>query len=149
LTNEEQLLTLLLYQPSLLLLLQAEFNELVWQSTEANRIAEAMKSCYNEKTLVQNQLKFFSSVKNHLSSPLAEKIDRWQFWLTENWATLDQRLTEELVHEKIAQLATKSYERQKTALAFAIRKAQEAGDLAQVKRLMSELNQLTKSGKDK
>ncbi len=158
LTPEEQLLALILNRPLLLNKIQRNFDEIVWQSAEADRIAAVIRKCYNEKTLVKNQAQFLSSVKTALNSQLDGKIpsntlvetnidaklDSWQFWLSQQWPNLDDNLASELVTEKINQMNTKSYEKNKEMLAHQIRTAQEKGDVATVKKLMSELNKLTK-----
>jgi len=146
LTNEEQFLAILLYSPSLLSEYKSQFDEVVWQSNEAQRIAEAVMICYNKKTLVTNQGQFLTEVKNQLDAPLGDKVDSWIFWLTTTWPNFGEGLAKELASEKIAQLATKRYEQQKESLATRIRLAQEKGDLNQVKLLMKELNTVTKSG---
>lgn len=185
LTPEEQLLALILSRPSLLDQFHQQFDEIVWQSAEADRIANVIRSCYNEKTLVKNSAQFSARVKTTLDSRLdekmssrdqnaptsddkitarqnfttvdttieappstssstGEKLDSWQFWLSNAWPELDDNLASELVAEKIGQLGTKSYEKSKETLAGRIRLAQEKGDLGAVKQLMSELNKLTK-----
>ncbi|HSX41841.1 MAG TPA: DNA primase [Candidatus Saccharimonadales bacterium] len=158
LTPEEQLLALFLHRPSLLDKHRQAFDEIVWQSAEADRIANVIGSCYNDKTLVKNSAQFSARVKTTLNSQLDEKIssnpqnsptpeeklDGWQFWLSSAWPNLDDNLADELVAEKIGQLATKSYEHSKEKLAQAIRVAQEKDDGAEIKKLMQKLNQLTK-----
>lgn len=146
LTNEEQLLAILLFQPTLLDTYFPQFDQIVWLSSEAERIAVAIKSCYNKKTLVKNQNQFLSGVKTALHSQLDEKIDSWLFWLSTSWPEFGPELGSELATEKIGQLATKSYEQNKEKLATAIRAAQEAGDQTEMKRLMKELNNITKEG---
>lgn len=147
LTSEEQLLAILLYYPQLIKGIIKKFEEIVWQSADASRIASVVVSCYNtevQTTKVINQNQFFSTVKNQLDSQLAEKISSWQFWLTSSWTNLTEEIGKELATEKMAQLSTKSYERNKENIATKIRLAQEKGDLETVKKLMNELNALTK-----
>jgi DNA primase len=147
LTNEEQLLTIFLQEPSLLGQYRTQLEEVNWSSIDAERIAKALLNCYNDKTLVKNQAQFLSQVKTGLNSQLDEKIDSWLFWLSANWDNFTSELASELAAEKIGQLSTKSYEQQKEKLAASIRSAQESGDLDQVKALMKELSDLTKEGK--
>jgi hypothetical protein len=96
---------------------------------------------------VKNASLFSSRVKTDLDSRIGEKIDSWQFWLSSQWEELSPALTEELLEEKFSQLSTKRYEEQKSALANRIQQAQQAGDLREVKRLMDELNELSKQAK--
>lgn len=147
LTSEEQLLAIILAYPNLLKKIHQAFTEIVWQSSDASRIAAVVSSCYNTEAktnTVINTNQFFSTVKTQLDSQLAEKISSWQFWLTSSWTELNEDLAGELASEKMALLSTKSYERTKEAIATKIRLAQEKGDVATVKKLMSELNTLTK-----
>lgn len=149
LTDEEQLLAMLLNRPGLLAKLPTGLDEVVWQSAEAARIAEAVKTCYDDKTLANNPPRFLASVKTHLDSQLAEKIDSWLFWLSTTWPDFNEALGAELVGEKMSRLGTKKYERQKEQLATKIRLAQEAGDTKKVLQLMTELSELTKLGAKK
>ena len=149
LTNEEQILAILLYFPELIKDILKEFGEVVWQSVDTTRIASELISCYNtevQTTKVINQNQYFSTVKNRLDSQLAEKISSWQFWLTSSWPEINPGLAKELITEKMTLLSTKSYERHKENIAIRIRQAQEKGELSVVKELMKELNELTKSG---
>ncbi len=145
LTDEEQLLALLLAEPAVTAKYESQFNEIVWQSVDAARIAESVKTCYNKKTLA-GKTPFSTAVKTHLNAPQALKLDSWQFWVEQQWPELNEGLASELISEKISRLATKSYDRQKENLAIRIRQAQEKGDIAAVKTLMKELNDLTKTG---
>lgn len=145
LTDEEQLLTLLLAEPGVIAKFMPEVDEVVWQSQEASQIALGVKTCYNNKTLT-GKTPFSSAIKTHLNAPTALKIDSWQFWVEKQWPDLNEALASELISEKLGRLNTKSYERQKERLATKIRQAQEKGDLAAVKNLLNDLNQLTKTG---
>lgn len=144
LTNEEQLLAIVLQQPSLLIANSQIFDEIVWQSVDAERIAKSIGKSYDDKTLVTNQSRFLSQVKTPLDSQLAEKIDSWLFWLTQTWPEFNETIGKELLSEKAGQLTSRKYEQQKETLAHSIRRAQEKGDLAGIKKLMSELNELAK-----
>lgn len=148
LTNEEQLLALLLSNPSGIKRHLKKIEDIVWQSMDAELIASSIKKWYTDETLVKNPSRFSSQVKTDLDSRISEKIDSWQFWLSSQWEQLSPALTEELLQEKFSQLSTKQYDQQKSALASAIKRAQQAGELAEVKRLMNELNELSKQTKE-
>lgn len=148
LTNEEQLLALLLSNPSGIKRHLKKFEDVVWQSMDAELIASSIKKWYTDETLVKNPSRFSSQVKTDLDSRISEKIDSWQFWLSSQWEQLSPALTEELLQEKFSQLSTKQYDQQKSALASGIQRAQQAGDLTEVKRLMNELNELSKQTKE-
>jgi DNA primase len=144
LTNEEQLLAVALSRPDLIGLYSEKLNDVIWQSEDASRIADEVKKAYSDKTLVKNQSQFLSAVKTNLDSRVSEKIDSWQFWLSNQWGDLSDELARELAEEKLGQITTKDYERRKEALALDIRRAQEKGDLNEVKQLMKELSELAK-----
>lgn len=146
LTNEEQLLAIVLSEPSLLKKFSKAFEAVVYRSLDAQRIAQQIKLCYTNDTLVKNQSKFTSQVKNSLDSQLAQKIDSWQFWFSQSWNNPEESVIEELFQEKLSQLSTKEYEQQKETLAADIRRAQEQNDLNKVKELMQKLNLLTAKG---
>jgi len=146
LTNEEQLLAILLARPVIITKFANELTEVVWQSQDASRIADELKKWYTNPTLVKNQSQFFSRVKTSLDSPTAGKIDSWLFSITTAWPELTDELAAELVGEKLGQLGTKRYEQAKDNLALAIRRAQESGDVTKMKELMKQLNTLTKGG---
>lgn len=148
LTNEEQLLALLLSNPSGIKRHLKKIEDVVWQSMDAELIASSIKKWYTDETLVKNPSRFSSQVKTDLDSRISEKIDSWQFWLSSQWEQLSPALTEELLQEKFSQLSTKQYDQQKSALASGIQRAQQAGDLTEVKRLMNELNELSKQNKE-
>jgi DNA primase len=148
LTNEEQLLALLLSNPSGIKRHLKKIEDVVWQSMDAELIASSIKKWYTDETLVKNPSRFSSQVKTDLDSRISEKIDSWQFWLSSQWEQLSPALTEELLQEKFSQLSTKQYDQQKSALASGIQQAQQAGDLTEVKRLMNELNELSKQNKE-
>lgn len=148
LTNEEQLLALLLSNPSGIKRHLKTIEDVVWQSMDAELIASSIKKWYTDETLVKNPSRFSSQVKTDLDSRISEKIDSWQFWLSSQWEQLSPALTEELLQEKFSQLSTKQYDQQKSALASGIQRAQQAGDLTEVKRLMNELNELSKQNKE-
>lgn len=148
LTNEEQLLALLLSNPSGIKRHLKKIEDIVWQSMDAELIASSIKKWYTDETLVKNPSRFSSQVKTDLDSRISEKIDSWQFWLSSQWEQLSPALTEELLQEKFSQLSTKQYDQQKSALASGIQRAQQAGDLTEVKRLMNELNELSKQTKE-
>lgn len=160
LTNEEQFLAIVLYQPQLLVENEKVFAEIVWQSVDADRIAKAIGKCYDDKTLVTNQSRFLSLVKTHLDSQpvekigsyspdssqkLSDKVDSWLFWITQTWPEFNEQLGKELLSEKIGQLTSRKYEQKKELLANSIRRAQEKGDLTEIKKLMSELSELAKN----
>jgi len=144
LTNEEQLLAVALARPDLIPLYSEKFENISWQSEDAARIADEIKSRYTNTTLAKNQSQFFSQVKTNLDSRVSEKIDSWQFWLSAQWGELSDELARELADEKLNQLSTKDYERRKETLALDIRRAQEKGDLIKVKELMKTLSELAK-----
>lgn len=146
LTNEEQLLAILLAQPIVIAKFTKELTDVVWQSQAASRIAGELEKWYSDPTLVKNQSQFFSRVKTSLDSPTAGKIDSWLFSITAAWPELTDELAAELVGEKLGQLGTKRYEQAKDTLALAIRRAQESGDATKMKELMKQLNTLTKGG---
>ncbi len=148
LTNEEQLLALLLSNPSGIKRHLKKIEDVVWQSMDAELIASSIKKWYTDGTLVKNPSRFSSQVKTDLDPRISEKIDSWQFWLSSQWEQLSPALTEELLQEKFSQLSTKQYDQQKSALASGIQRAQQAGDLTEVKRLMNELNELSKQTKE-
>lgn len=148
LTNEEQLLALLLSYPVLAKRFIKKIEDIVWQSADAELIASSIKKCYTDETLVKNPSRFSSQVKTDLDSRISEKIDSWQFWLSSQWEELSPALSEELVQEKFSQLSTKQHDQLKTALASNIKRAQQSGDLAEVKKLINELNELTKQNKE-
>lgn len=148
-TSEEQLLVILMAKPELLLKHFATFHEIVWQSETAHRVAEAINSEYNDKTLVNiSSVQLTSQVKNKLGPDISGKIDSWQMWLSSQWGELDNVTAEDLIGEKIARLSSKQYENRKELLARSIKTAQEAGDIKQVKKLMIELSNLAKEKND-
>lgn len=144
LTNEEQILTILLNRPGLIANVAKALDQVSWRSTDAETIARELQKCYTDKALVSNQTQFLSQVKNRLDSQIAQKIDSWMFWLSRQWEDLTDATAGELIDEKLALLSTRARENQKTDLAQAIKAAQETGDIAGVKKLMDELNKLTK-----
>lgn len=144
LTNEEQLLAVVLARPDIAHAHAAKFEQVVWQSEQASLIAHQVKKAYTNKTLTKTPSVFLSQVKTNLDSQIGEKIDAWQFWLSSQWGELTSELAAELITEKLGQLSTKDYERRKEALAHDIRRAQEQGDIKQVKQLMHELSALAK-----
>jgi DNA primase len=144
LTNEEQLLAVGLARPDLLVAYAEKFENISWQSEDASRIAEQIKKRYNNKTLAKNQAQFLSEVKTNLDSRASEKIDSWQFWLSNQWGEISDEIARDLLTESLATLATKDYEQRKTELALQIRRAQDVGDLPKVKELMKELSELAK-----
>lgn len=137
---------LLISYPKLAAIKHGEIEEVVWQSQDASRIAQELKKCYNDKTLLNNPTRFQSQLKTQLDGPLGGKIDSWLLWQGEVWPQLDDRLATELAAEKLTQVSSRAYERSKENLATAIKKAQEGGDLAGVKQLMQQLSDLTKQG---
>ncbi|HUD20933.1 MAG TPA: DNA primase [Candidatus Saccharimonadales bacterium] len=141
---EEQLLALVLGYPTILEMGEKRFKEVVWQSEETEQIASSIETCYNDKALVKNQLQFHSKVKNSLNTLTAEKIDSWQFWLSQTWPNLDDKLAAELFDEKIGLLSSKSREKEKESLAIKIRQAQEKGDIEGLKKLMNKLTNMSK-----
>ncbi len=145
LTNEEQLLAVVLARPDIASGYSKELDQVIWQSADAERIALEVKKYYNDKTLTKNPSQFLSQVKTGLDTQAAGKVDSWQFWLSTQWgASLDDGLAKELTEEKLGQLATKDYERRKEQLAMAIKRAQEKGDINAVKSLMKDLSELAK-----
>lgn len=144
LTNEEQVLTILLANPRLIARFQPVLEQVVWQSLDAAQIANGLKSCYNSKALT-DRAAFLSQIKSTLDSRLTEKIDLWQIWLDDQWPNLEEKTAADLLEEKFKLLSTHRRESAKEQLATDIRQAQEAGDFSLVKRLMTKLNQLTKS----
>lgn len=144
LTNEEQLLAVVIARPDIAAVHAKQFEQIVWQSEQALRIADEVKKAYTDKTLTKTPSKFLSQVKTNLDSQVGEKIDSWQFWLSSQWGDLTDELATELLSEKFGQLATIDYERRKETLAQDIRRAQEKGDINQVKQLMQELSKLAK-----
>lgn len=158
LTNEEQLLAVVIGRPDIAAQFSEKIDEIVWQSEQASRIAAEVKKAYTDKTLTKTPSKFLSQVKTNLDSrlgekidsypvsseSLSEKIDSWQFWLSNQWGDLSDELATELLTEKLGQLSTKNYERRKEGLALEIRRAQESGDIQTVKKLMQELSNLAK-----
>ena len=162
LTNEEQFLALAIARPALIVERKKDFEEVVWQSVETTTIAETLKKLYTDTTLVKSPTQFLSKVRHTLgpnlegkisgtlsnSSPsLVEKIDSWQFWVSGEWPELTDETAKGLIDEKISRLATKRYDLKKENLARAIKRAQEAGDINEVKKLMGQLSELTKEGK--
>lgn len=144
LTNEEQLLTLLLSWPQLARKRDKIVKTVVWQSSEASTVAETLQKLYNDPTLVKNSpLQFISQVKNTLGPAYVGKIDSWQFWLSSTWKELTEELAAELIDEKLGRLSTTQYESQKEDVARQIRQAQQQGDIKEVKKLMVKLGQLT------
>jgi DNA primase len=144
LTNEEQLLAAVIARPDLAATMAKKFEQVVWQSEQASLIAQEVKKQYTDKTLTKTPSKFLSQVKTNLDSQVGEKIDSWQFWLSSQWGEMSDELATELLTEKLGQLATIDYERRKETLAQDIRRAQEKGDINQVKQLMQELSKLAK-----
>ena len=162
LTNEEQFLALAIARPALIVERKKDFEEVIWQSVETTTIAETLKKLYTDTTLVKSPTQFLSKVRHTLgpnlegkisgtlsnSSPsLVEKIDSWQFWVSGEWPELTDETAKGLIDEKISRLATKRYDLKKENLARAIKRAQEAGDINEVKKLMGQLSELTKEGK--
>jgi hypothetical protein len=147
LTNEEQLLSIFLSEPALFEEYKKEFEEIVWQSVDAQSIAKAVVNCYNDKALVKNQVQFLSRTKTYLDSRVSEKIDLWQFWLSQTWPNLSSQTAKELLDEKISRLSSKHHEKDKENLADAIRLAQEKGDIKTVKELMTKLTKMSKEDK--
>ncbi|MDP3992739.1 MAG: hypothetical protein Q8Q05_00775, partial [bacterium] len=118
-----------------------------WQTVETTTIAECLQKLYTNPTLVKSPTQFLSKVKNTLGPDLEGKIDSWQFWLSREWPELTDEAAGELIGEKVGRLATKNYELRKENLARAIKQAQVAGDISEVKKLMENLSELTKEGK--
>ncbi|MEX1051811.1 MAG: toprim domain-containing protein, partial [Patescibacteria group bacterium] len=147
LTNEEQLLALLLGRPPVISQLADKLKDVSWRSADAQSIAAQLVKWYTDKALVTNQPQFLSQVKNQLGSPLAQKIDSWMFWLSTQWESLTDKIAADLSREKIEMLSTKKRDQDREELAMAIRQAQEAGDISEIKKLMGQLNQLTKEAK--
>jgi len=143
LTNEEQLLALAISEPSTLKGRLSQLDDISWQSEITQRVAEALRKQYNAKTLGKGR-ELLSKVKSSLDSETAGKLDYWQIWLDAQWPEMTPELADELFEEKLNQATTKRYEQRKEDLAFRIRQAQESGDFGKVKKLMSELNELTK-----
>lgn len=144
LTTEEQFLALAISKPALITTRLKEFGEIVWQTVETTTVAETLKKLYTNPTLVKSPTQFLSKVKNTLGPDLEGKIDSWQFWLSKEWPELTDEAAGELIDEKVGRLATKNYELRKENLARAIKLAQVAGDISEVKRLMENLSELTK-----
>lgn len=144
LTNEEQLLAISLAYPEIAAKFGKQFSEIIWQSIDADRIATALQKWYTDKTLVKSTVQFSSQVKTDVNSQQSDKIDSWQFWLSAQWSNLTPALAEQLLEEKLSQLSTRRYEQSKTNLAQEIKRAQEAGDINLVKKLMEKLSKLTK-----
>ncbi|MEK7535312.1 MAG: toprim domain-containing protein, partial [Patescibacteria group bacterium] len=146
LTNEEQFLALAIAKPALIVERKKDFDEVVWQSVETTTIAETLKKLYTDTTLVKSPTQFLSKVKNTLGPDLEGKIDSWQFWVSNEWPELTDETAKGLIDEKISRLATKRYDLKKENLARAIKRAQEAGDINEVKKLMGQLSDLTAKG---
>lgn len=144
LTNEEQLLAILMAQPSQIKEIISRLKEVVWQSVDAQTVAKVLMDCYTDQALVKNQVQFYSRIKNTLGSPLAEKIDSWQFWLSQTWPEFSVEFSRELAIEKLGQLSTLGFERSKEKLASEIRQAQVKGDIKAVKELMKKLTIMSK-----
>ncbi len=70
-------------------------------------------------------------------------------WLSNQWGDLSDQVSTELLTEKFSLISSKSHEQEKTSLATAIKAAQEAGDIKEIKKLMSKLNELTREGTTK
>ena len=147
LTTEEQFLALAIAKPALIVERKKDYDEIVWQSVETTTIAEALKKLYTDTTLVKSPTQFLSKVKSTLGPDLEGKIDSWQFWVSGEWPELTDETARGLIDEKVGRLATKNYDLKKENLARAIKKAQMAGDISEVKRLMATLSELTKEGK--
>ena len=144
LTNEEQFLALAMAKPALIAKRRGEFDEIIWQSVDTATIAETLKKLYTDPTLVKSPTQLLSKVKNTLGPDLEGKIDSWQFWVSGEWPELTDETAEQLISEKISRLATKRYDLKKENLARAIKRAQEAGNIDEVKKLMKDLSELTK-----
>ncbi|MEX1123760.1 MAG: toprim domain-containing protein, partial [Patescibacteria group bacterium] len=144
LTNEEQLLAIFLSKPQLIKDFIDKLKNIVWLSVDARSIADVLENCYTNKALVTNQNQFLSQVKNQTNSQIAQKVDAWMFWLSDQWNNLTDPTAIELLEEKFRLLSNKSHENQKTQLAQSIKTAQEAGDVKEIKKLMNKLNELTK-----
>ncbi|MEX2012697.1 MAG: DNA primase [Patescibacteria group bacterium] len=144
LTNEEQLLAIFLSKPQLIKDFIGKLKNIVWLSVDARSIADVLENCYTNKALVTNQNQFLSQVKNQTNSQIAQKVDAWMFWLSDQWNNLTDPTAIELLEEKFRLLSNKSHENQKTQLAQSIKTAQEAGDVKEIKKLMNKLNELTK-----
>jgi hypothetical protein len=144
LTGEEQLLAIFLAEPVLFNDYHKQFEEIVWQSVDAQTIAKVVATCYNDQALVKNQVQFLSRTKTLLDSRIGEKIDSWQFWLSQTWPNLSSDMSKELVSEKLSQMTTKRHEQTKEHLAQDIRAAQEKGDIKAIKELMNKLTNLSK-----
>ncbi|MBI4948098.1 DNA primase [Candidatus Berkelbacteria bacterium] len=147
LTPEEQLLAIILGEPQAGVKFAEQLDQVVWQSIDNQQIASVVKKCYTNKTLASDRIQFISSVKTTLDSRLSEKIDSWQFWLSELWPNLTTSLATELITEHFGRLNTKSREAEKELLASQIRQAQEKNDTKKVIELMQQLNELTKEVK--
>jgi DNA primase len=142
LTNEEQLLAIVVAAPESLKGNERLLKSVVWQSSEAQTIAEAAQTCYNDKALPKTSAQFLSAVKTHLDSPLADKLDRWQFWISETWPQFSPELASELLTEKFGQVSTLEREQRKDTLAAEIKRAQEQGDIKKIKELLGTLSKL-------
>ena len=142
LTPEEQLLALIISKPTIFHSVIDKFKGVEWQSELASTLALSYLKWYDSE-----KKKDYSSalvaIKEGLDGFALEKIDSWLAWQDLNWPTLNDETALELVEEKINQVGSKEYERQKLNIASAIKKAQEGHDLAKVKDLIKELNNLT------
>jgi len=141
LSAEEQLLSLLLAYPETLNG-KYDLSHFYWTSELLSKIAKALQNCYNDHALVENSLLLRDRVKKFLTPPEAEKIDVWQISLTRLWPQLDRQLAKEMVEELLNRFARRDFERSKEDIAVEIRRAQESGDFARMKKLMTKLNQL-------
>lgn len=144
LTNEEQLLALVLNDPLSSEKFLDELKKVVWQSLDTSAIAKQIFLCYDDKALIKNQIQFQVEVKNRLDSSINEKINQWQFWLGSVWPDIKPELSSELITEKLRLLTTTKHEKNKERLASEIRQAQEKGDIALVKKLVAELTDILK-----
>lgn len=144
LTNEEQLLALIISKPHLAPRAVEKLGAISWQSEQAQRFAKILQRLYTDKVLTKNQSVFVSQVKSQISPAEAGRVDSMLFWVESNWPNLKDELASELIKEKLAHLTMEDYERQKSELARQIRLAQESGDLKTIKGLMEKLNKLTR-----
>lgn len=144
LTNEEQLVALVLSNPSSAVKIKDQFDELIFSSQFCSQIAEEIKRWYNNSTLVKNPNSLLSEVKKSLDSQDAQKIDAWLLHMSELLPTQNDETVLQIFNEKIKQLDTRSKEQIRQRISTQIREAQGRGDLDTVKKLIKELTNLTK-----
>ncbi|MEK7548301.1 MAG: DNA primase [Patescibacteria group bacterium] len=138
---QEQFLALIINFPAAA---PKNWPRLDWETEDSQTIAEAIEKCYRGKTLTAGATGLLDQLRTSLPSSLIARMEHSVLAISREFLELTDDQATDLIAEKLSQIKTLDYERQKTELATSIRQAQESGQTESIKRLMGELNRLTK-----